>query len=60
MPEHYTSIQDNVLAVRHDKMAENRTTLNYGKGVANFCDGHSELVLRVDAQTTRLYDPTVP
>jgi prepilin-type N-terminal cleavage/methylation domain-containing protein len=60
VPEHYANIQDNILAVRHDKMAENRTTLNYGKGVANFCDGHAEMVQRVDAMTPRLYDPTVP
>jgi len=60
VPEHYASIQDNILAVRHDKMTENRTTLNYGKGVANFCDGHAEMVLRVDAMTPRLYDPTAP
>jgi len=60
VPEHYTSINDNILAVRHDKLAENRTLLNYGKGAVNFCDGHSELVQRVDAMKPHFYDPAVP
>jgi len=52
----------NIISVYHDKTTSNIKDQNYGKGVANFVDGHSELVLRVDAmdKSGHYYDPTVP
>lgn len=60
-PQNYTSAhQDNILAVRHDKMTEDKARLNWGKGAANFVDGHAELVLRADAMTDHYYNPSKP
>ena len=47
----------NVLAIRHDKMTEDNTRPNWGKGNATFVDGHSEFMLRVDAMKPQFYDP---
>jgi prepilin-type N-terminal cleavage/methylation domain-containing protein len=60
-PQNWTPTNKlNVISVYHDKMATNNTTLNYGKGAANFVDGHAELVPRVDAMTAHYYDPMQP
>lgn len=50
----------NALGVIHDKGTTNNTILNYGKGVANFADGHSEMILRADATKPHYYDPFQP
>jgi len=55
-----TSTKSNILSVIHDKMTANNSVLNYGKGAANFADGHAETVLRQDAMTPHLYDPLQP
>ena len=49
----------NVLSIYHDKTVSSMDT-TMGKGPASFADGHSETVLRADAQTARYYDPTAP
>jgi len=46
----------NVLAVRHDKGADDPTKPNWGKGAANFVDGHAEPVSRIDAMTLKFYN----
>jgi prepilin-type N-terminal cleavage/methylation domain-containing protein len=56
-PMNYSKDQKNVLSVRHDKSTEDNTKLNWGKGPANFVDGHSEVVPRADAMTPLFYDP---
>jgi len=58
-PETYDASHNlNIIGVYHDKMSSNTSRADWGKGVANFVDGHSEMVLRVDAMTKRFYDPT--
>lgn len=59
-PQNYAANTDNILAIRHDKNVEDKTKLNFGKGAANFADGHAELVPRADAMTARFYDPRQP
>jgi len=60
-PQDWTaSSKTNIISVYHDKMVTNNSTLNYGKGAANFADGHSELLQRVDAMTAHYYDPLQP
>ncbi len=59
-PQNYVTDQKNVLSVRHDKMTDDKTKPNWGKGVANFVDGHSEVISRKDAMTAHSYDPLVP
>jgi prepilin-type N-terminal cleavage/methylation domain-containing protein len=59
-PQHYAIDGKNILAVRHDKMTEDKTQPNWGKGTANFVDGHAELIPRADAQSPHFYDPLGP
>ena len=60
-PQNWTASNNtNIIGVYHDKMSSNTSTLNYGKGAVNFIDGHSELLMRVDAMTPLYYNPQIP
>jgi prepilin-type N-terminal cleavage/methylation domain-containing protein len=60
-PQNWTAANNtNIIGVYHDKQSSNVSNTNYGKGAANFIDGHSELILRADAMTPRCYNPQIP
>jgi len=49
----------NMLSNRHDREQENSTNLSAGRGNVNFCDGHAELIERIDTFKPYYYDPTM-
>ena len=57
-PQNWTATNTtNIIGVYHDKMTSNTARNDWGKGAADFVDGHAELILRVDAATPRYYNP---